>query len=108
MAQWRHEPCGAARIGGLPLAIVPLCSQRYKAFENRGDSLRLRVDDTSSIRGGLGVFRMLCGMIGHRVDRAQVRAEGTHFRTDCERCGAPLIRRFAGWRLFDDALEGQD
>lgn len=39
-----------------------------------------------------------CGLSGHKINRRRVWNDGTHFRTDCDRCATPLIRDLKGWR----------
>lgn len=43
------------------------------------------------------VNRLLCKIAGHQINRHQVRDDGYHFHTECQRCGRPLRREFSGW-----------
>lgn len=49
-----------------------------------------------------------CGLSGHRINRRRVWNDGTHFRTECDRCGTPLIRDLKGWRPVQDSDETVD
>lgn len=45
--------------------------------------------------------RLCCKIVGHRVNRRRVWSDHLNFRTNCERCGAPLLRDNQGWREFE-------
>ena len=47
----------------------------------------------------------LCTLVGHKVERKRVWHDNTDYRTDCQRCGAPLIREPSGWTVFDQASD---
>lgn len=49
---------------------------------------------------------LLCRLLDHSVDRGHVWNDGYDYRTECRRCGAPLIRDPHGWRAFDEARDG--
>jgi hypothetical protein len=48
------------------------------------------------------IANLVCGLSGHKINRRKVWHDEVHFRTDCDRCGRPLIRALAGWELFDE------
>ncbi len=43
----------------------------------------------------------LCAMFRHRRDRRKAWHDGLNYRSNCKRCGIPLIRTVHGWRAFD-------
>jgi hypothetical protein len=45
--------------------------------------------------------RLYCLIASHRVNRRRVWNDRFNFRTNCERCNAPLLRDDRGWREFD-------
>jgi hypothetical protein len=47
----------------------------------------------------------MCGAVGHRINRRRVWNDCVDFRTNCSRCGAPLVRDNVGWRAFDSARD---
>ena len=44
---------------------------------------------------------LICSVMRHKVNRRRVWHDNLHFRTNCERCGLPLLRDAQGWREFD-------
>lgn len=44
---------------------------------------------------------LICRLANHRVNRRHVWNDGLDFRTNCRRCGEPLLREASGWRRFD-------
>ena len=48
----------------------------------------------------------LCGLSGHRINRRDVWYDGVHFRTDCARCGKPMVRELKGWVRHDPGEHG--
>ncbi|MEP2234520.1 MAG: hypothetical protein ABJM58_06875 [Alteripontixanthobacter sp.] len=44
---------------------------------------------------------MLCKFFDPAINRRRVWHDGLEFRTNCDRCGAELIRGEQGWREFD-------
>jgi len=44
---------------------------------------------------------LFCRVAGHRVNRRRVWNDQLDFRTNCERCGVPMLRDRHGWREFD-------
>ena len=48
---------------------------------------------------------LLCNVANHRVNRHRVWHDNLNFRTNCERCGKPLLRDTKGWREFDSAID---
>lgn len=48
---------------------------------------------------------LICSIASHRVNRHRVWHDSLNFRTNCERCGAPLLRDQNGWREFNLALD---
>lgn len=49
--------------------------------------------------------RLLCQIFHHRVNRRKVWDDDFNFRTNCERCGVPLLRDHRRWREFDGARD---
>ena len=48
---------------------------------------------------------LICSVASHKVNRHRVWHDSVNFRTNCERCGRPLLRDGKGWREFDTALD---
>jgi hypothetical protein len=48
---------------------------------------------------------LICSIASHRVNRHRVWHDNLNFRTNCERCGTPLLRDQSGWREFDMAID---
>lgn len=48
------------------------------------------------------IANLVCGLSGHKINRRKVWHDTVNFRTDCDRCGIPMIRTFAGWEPFDE------
>jgi len=48
----------------------------------------------------------ICGLSSHKINRRKVWDDTLNFRTDCERCGKPMIRLREGWVAFDSAKHG--
>lgn len=44
------------------------------------------------------ISRLLCRVLGHRINRRRVRHDGVFFRTTCTRCEEKLVRDTGGWR----------
>jgi hypothetical protein len=44
---------------------------------------------------------IFCRLSSHRINRNRVWFDGIHNRTNCDRCGLPMIRDVTGWRPFD-------
>lgn len=47
------------------------------------------------------ILSFACKIAGHKVDRRRVWNDYINFRTNCVRCGTPLLRGMHGWREFD-------
>ena len=45
---------------------------------------------------------LVCGLSGHKINRRKVWHDEVNFRTDCDRCGRPMIRELSGWMPFDE------
>ena len=45
--------------------------------------------------------RLFCRLLRHHVNRRRVWNDQINFRTNCTRCGAPLLRDQRGWREFE-------
>jgi hypothetical protein len=43
----------------------------------------------------------MCSFLQHKVNRRRVWHDNLSFRTNCERCGVPLLRDGQGWREFE-------
>jgi hypothetical protein len=54
--------------------------------------------------------KLICGLVGHKLNRRRVKCAGGYFRTPCVRCETPLIRDDAGWRRVtqDDQPQGDN
>lgn len=48
---------------------------------------------------------LLCRLTSHRINRNRVWFDNLHHRTNCDRCGLPMIRDVTGWRPFDSARD---
>gem|GEM_PF-2534543 len=51
---------------------------------------------------------LVCSISGHKISRRRVWQDELAFRTQCQRCGAQMIRDAAGWRKFDADLDAVD
>ena len=47
----------------------------------------------------------LCRALGHKIDRKRVWHHSYDYRTECQRCHAPLVRLAHGWEIFDAATD---
>jgi hypothetical protein len=52
--------------------------------------------------GEQNVLNLRCGLAGHKINRRRVWNDGQYFRTDCDRCGRPLVRTLSGWEPFEE------
>ena len=57
--------------------------------------------------GGNVLKQLICRVLQHRVDRRRVWNDSLEFRTNCTRCGTPLLRDHKGWRPFDSARDAR-
>ena len=48
---------------------------------------------------------IICRLTSHRINRNRVWFDGLHHRTNCDRCGLPMIRNVTGWRPFDSTRD---
>jgi hypothetical protein len=44
--------------------------------------------------------QLICKLLGHKVNRKRVWNDTRDYRTNCERCDAPLLRDIEAWREF--------
>jgi hypothetical protein len=45
------------------------------------------------------IMRMVCAVIGHKINRRRVRYDGLDFRTHCRRCNSSMVRHDNGWQV---------
>ncbi len=48
---------------------------------------------------------IVCRLTSHKINRNRVWYDGLHNRTNCERCGLPMIRGISAWRTFDNTSD---
>ncbi|WP_425482326.1 DUF1660 family phage protein [Altericroceibacterium indicum] len=48
------------------------------------------------------IANFLCRYFGHKINRHRVAHDGANYRTNCQRCGQPMIRDWDGWREDSD------
>ena len=51
--------------------------------------------------GSLAMSSIFCSLTLHRIKRNRVWFDSLHHRTNCDRCGLPMIRDVTGWRPYD-------